>query len=54
MRDVALGSAESHGADEALELWGLAREVLPHECHLGDHALPGLLLALARLDNLKN
>jgi hypothetical protein len=52
VRNVALCSAESHGADEALELWGLARKVLPHECHLGDHALPGLLLALARLDDL--
>lgn len=52
--DVGPLEAQAHGADEALVLWGLAGEALPHERDLGDHALPGLLLPLPRAQHLEH
>ena len=47
--------AESHGADEALVLYGPPREIRAHKRRLGDHPLPPLLLGLGtRLDDLEH
>ena len=50
MSDMGLLEAQAHGTDEALQLGGLARKVVAHKRGLGDHTLPGILLALAGLD----
>lgn len=54
MSDVGLGHTESHRANEALELDGLAGESLADERGLVDHALPALVLVLSGLDDLEH
>mmetsp|Transcript_8486 Transcript_8486/g.28445 ORF Transcript_8486/g.28445 Transcript_8486/m.28445 type:complete len:220 (-) Transcript_8486:132-791(-) len=54
MGHVRLGNTQTHGSDKPLKFWRLPGEVLPHECHLGDHSLPCLLLPLSTLHNLEH
>ena len=54
MGDVRLVEAQPARPDEALVLGRLAREPLPDERRLGDHSLPALLHALARLHDAEH
>jgi len=54
MRDIRLFETQGHGSHEPLQLRRLPREALPNECRLRNHPLPGLALALTRLQHLEH